>query len=155
MVTTPKTARDATASSTFEMLRMRESIAIFNIVKRIAHIGFLALLLFFAATPWVVIHTCGGETDVDLMSASAEDPCGCADDGDAAPCCSLEVRTFHLDAARPAVSALPGLDPDFTTTLFPAPVDLPMCDFRHAPAGASVHPPGHPPLQILHCALLV
>jgi hypothetical protein len=124
-------------------------------MKRVFHIAFLSVFLFLAATPWIVIHTCGGGTDVDLMSASAEDPCGCRDEADAAPCCSIEVRSFHFDDARPVLPAVPDAGPACAHHSFFVFDVTPDGDPRHAPAITCFHPPGQPPLQILHSSLLV
>jgi hypothetical protein len=74
-------------------------------VKRLASITFILPFLLFSGGIQILVHTCGGETTVVMMPASAEDPCGCGDESPDARCCTVELKNFHLDAMQQTMAA--------------------------------------------------
>lgn len=66
----------------------------------------IAVLLFYtvsAAGVQFYVHTCGGVTTVDPLPATAEDPCGCDEGMDQAPCCTSQFVSADLDDGQPAL----------------------------------------------------
>jgi hypothetical protein len=118
-------------------------------------IAFTLLVCFFAANPWIVIHSCGGATAVRFLPDSAADPCGCTDEDPAARCCTLEMKAFHFDDAPPVVplitdAPLAGIPVGPALEIVP-----PVRDGEGSLLLSGFRPPGQPPLIILHCSLLV
>jgi len=69
-------------------------------MKAAFSIGVLGVYLLLAIGPQILIHTCGGETDIDIMPVAATDPCGCNDGPSQDACCTIQLVTFHLDEAQ-------------------------------------------------------
>jgi hypothetical protein len=66
-------------------------------VKKLVSIAFILLFSLASGGFQILVHTCGGETTVEVMPTSAQDPCGCGDESPASRCCTTQLKTFHLD----------------------------------------------------------
>jgi hypothetical protein len=74
-------------------------------VKRLASITFILVFLLLSGGVQILVHTCGGETTVELMPVSAGDPCGCENGPPDARCCTVELKSFHLDDMQRTIAA--------------------------------------------------
>jgi hypothetical protein len=70
-------------------------------MKRILTIFFLATYVILSVGLTIVVHTCGGESDASLATATAGDPCCC---GTPTPmdgmCCFTTLTTIRLNEAQ-------------------------------------------------------
>jgi len=73
-------------------------------VKRLASIAFILLFLLFSGGIQILVHTCGGKTTVEMMPTSTDDACGCGDESPDAGCCTLELKSFHLDEMQQTIA---------------------------------------------------
>ncbi len=48
----------------------------------------------------IIVHTCGGESETIMATATVEDPCGCDDEASMDKCCTTEIHTSKLDDAQ-------------------------------------------------------
>ncbi len=91
-------------------------------MKKAFTILFLILYLVLDVGLNIMIHTCGGDSEVLLATTTMEDPCVC-DDGMPTDdmCCTTELKTVKLDdsqktVAEPTVEKLTALNLLFVET---------------------------------------
>jgi len=75
-------------------------------VRKLASIAFILLFLLLSGGVQILVHTCGDETSVEMMPSSARDPCGCSDESPDSRCCTVELKSFQLDAMQQAMATL-------------------------------------------------
>jgi hypothetical protein len=125
-------------------------------VRIVPTIALVCLYIVLTAGFQVLLHTCGGETTVQLLPGGGEDPCGCGDVPEQDRCCTTQVITVHLDDVQQgATVTLPA--PDVTVSLTPA-VLLNSLVYQPAVAllqTAGSSPPSSTPSHILNCAFLI
>jgi hypothetical protein len=122
---------------------------------RLLSIPIAAIVLLLSGGVDVLIHTCGGETTVEMMPSSTDDPCGCDDDATSDPCCTLVVKTFCLDdMQKSAKETGPQTEKLLIDTVPDGVVDLTL---RGCDAAVRTESPPHSfiSLPILHCSFLV
>jgi hypothetical protein len=125
-------------------------------VRTVRIIAFLCLYLVLTAGFQILVHTCGGETTVHMLSGAGDDPCGCGDIPEQDRCCTTQVITVHLDDVQQgAAPSLPG--PDLVVTQMPPLSDHVLVDPSPAimvlTAGTSPPPSTSP--HILNCTFLI
>jgi hypothetical protein len=124
-------------------------------MRRSLFIAFTLLVCFLAGDPWVVIHTCGGETEIDLFAGSAADPCGCGNEAPADRCCTLVMTSFTFDAAPPAAPLVAVASLEAPTATVPTIFELPLRPPERWVVASESRPPGTPSLNILYCSFLI
>lgn len=72
-------------------------------MKKLTVIFLILFYAVFSAGFNVLLHTCGGETEALLATASYEDPCGCTDAMPDYRCCTTELTTVKLIDAQQVV----------------------------------------------------
>jgi hypothetical protein len=124
-------------------------------VKRVVSIAFVLLFLLLSGGVQILVHTCSGETTVEMMPASAEDPCGCGDEGPDARCCTLVLKSFQLDEMQQVIAtSLPTLEP-VAAARFPLALDLPAEPALDQLVAAGTSPPPAVSPTILNCTFLI
>ncbi len=122
-------------------------------MRKVASIAFIFLLL--SGGVQILVHTCGGETTVEMMPGSTEDPCGCGDEGPGARCCTLELTCFQLDDMQKAIATpLPILEM-IGAAEFPPALDLPAKPSLGTAVVAGPSPPQSVSPTILNCTFLI
>jgi hypothetical protein len=124
-------------------------------VKTVTSITLITLYSLFTVGITVLVHTCGGYRTVNVMPVSLEDPCGCNDADSDEPCCTLDVKTVHLEDDHQATPAVTLVSLDFTIQDFPHNTEIPHGDHVVSPVPVDTSPPFSPPLTILHSTLLI
>ncbi|MGA9115150.1 MAG: hypothetical protein WB626_00055 [Bacteroidota bacterium] len=124
-------------------------------MSRIVVIAVCALYLVPSAGFQVLVHTCGGVTEVDPMPLSATDPCGCTDEPAGDRCCTLDLVTAKVDEAREN----PGSTLDLLRLDVLGDLHTEAPSLRSARLAGTVDPTPSPPIPvsrtILHCSLLI
>ncbi|MCK9409285.1 MAG: hypothetical protein WCX28_03270 [Bacteriovoracaceae bacterium] len=65
-------------------------------MQKIITILLVFVYLTLSAGLNIIVHTCGGESEMMLATTNVEDPCGCGDEMAADQCCTTEVTTVKL-----------------------------------------------------------
>jgi hypothetical protein len=124
-------------------------------VRKLADIAFILLFLLFSGGVQILVHTCGGRTSVKMMPSSAEDPCGCGDESPDSHCCSVELRSFQLDAMQQAMApSFPKVEPLAVPEL-PLLQDLVARQTVVHTVTATPSPPRSVSTTILNCSFLI
>lgn len=125
-------------------------------MKRAALLTFIIFFLLLSGGIQILVHTCGGETTATLMPSSAEDPCGCSDSSPDGGCCTVELKTFHLDDIKqPATSGVIHAAPFTFASAIPAPDVAAAGRFEPLVAAITPSPPSAVSRTILYCSFLV
>lgn len=124
-------------------------------MKRVFPLAFIVFFILPSVGLQILVHTCGGETTVELMPTSAEDPCDCGNQPLDGCCCTIELRTFHLgDMHQPVEAQLPTVGASMVAGLAPSPCEAAAGRCGPCPAAAPFPPPSVPP-TILYCTFLI
>lgn len=124
-------------------------------MKRLISIGLLSLYFALSMGVNVLIHTCGEYRSIDVLPASAKDPCGCCDEISGDMCCTLVLHTFHISDDQSAVSSVTLASP------IASPAEYPTADVQFAGARipgttfVSTSPPTPVSNTILNCVFLI
>ena len=124
-------------------------------MKRVFPLVFVIFFVLLSAGLQILVHTCGGETTVELMPTSAEDPCGCDSQPIDGGCCTIELKTFPLDDMQQRADVqLPTVGASVLAGLAPSACEATAG--RHGPCPvAAPFPPSSAPPTILYCTFLI
>lgn len=124
-------------------------------MKRLVSIGFIALYFVLSVGVNVLIHTCCGFRTVDVMPASASDPCGCAAEFADDMCCTLVLQTIAISDDQQSTSCYAPGSPDCSAVLYPTGDILNWGLERAVRPSEEPSPPPGISSTILNCVFLI
>jgi hypothetical protein len=124
-------------------------------MKKVASIAFVGIYFLLSVGVNVLVHTCGGYRTVDVMPASATDPCGCSEEMSDDMCCTLELKAFLLDEDQKALDKVSVSPLDFATVVYPVAMEVPDGEISTTHVPVDTSPPHHVSTTILNCSFLI
>ena len=124
-------------------------------MKRLVSIAFVGIYFLLSVGVNVLVHTCGGYRTIDVLPASAADPCGCAEEMSDDMCCTLVLKAFHLDDDQKTVDRVSISPLDFATVVYPLTMEVPDNEVSTTSVPVDTSPPHHVSTTILNCSFLI